>query len=65
MASILVNPSALTALQALRATQAALATTQKEVSTGLKISSAADNASTWAIAETMKSDKKVLSTIAD
>ena len=41
MASILVNPSAITALQALRATQSALATTQKEVSTGLKISSAA------------------------
>jgi flagellin len=65
MASILVNPSAITALQALRATQSALATTQKEVSTGLKISSAADNASTWAIAESMKSDKQVLSTISD
>jgi flagellin len=65
MASILVNPSAITALQSLRATQASLATTQKEVSTGLKISSAADNASTWAIAETMKSDKQVLSTISD
>lgn len=65
MASILVNPSAITALQSLRATQSSLNTTQKEISTGLKISSAADNASTWAIAESMKSDKSVLSTISD
>jgi len=65
MASILVNPSAITALQSLRQTQSSLNTTQKEISTGLKISSAADNASTWAIAEVMKSDKGVLSTISD
>ncbi|MGE5369105.1 MAG: hypothetical protein ACM3PD_05845 [Chloroflexota bacterium] len=65
MASILVNPSAITALQSLRTTQNALNMTQKEISTGLKISSAADNASTWAIAESMKSDKSVLSTISD
>ncbi len=65
MASILVNPSAITALQSLRATQAHLNTTQKQISTGLKIADAADNASTWAIAESMKSDKQVLSTISD
>lgn len=65
MPSILVNPSAITALQSLRATQSSLATTQKEISTGLKISSAADNASTWAIAETMKSDKGVLGMVSD
>jgi len=65
MASILVNPSAITALQSLRKTQSDLNTAQREISTGLKISSAADNASTWAIAETMKSDRTVLSTISD
>lgn len=65
MASILVNPSAITALQSLRTTQAALIGTQKEISTGLKISSASDNASTWSIAESMKSDMSVLSTIGD
>lgn len=65
MSSILVNASAVTALQSLRMTQASLNTTQKEISTGLKISGAADNASTWAIAEVMKSDKGVLSTISD
>ncbi|MGE5370142.1 MAG: flagellin [Chloroflexota bacterium] len=65
MTSILVNPSAITALQSLRKTQNALGTAQREISTGLKISSAADNASTWAIAESMKSDKSVLMTISD
>ncbi|MBI1867126.1 MAG: flagellin [Methylocystis sp.] len=65
MSSILTNPSAITALQSLRVTQQALATTQKEVSTGLKISSAADNASTFAIAQTIRSDQGVLSTISD
>lgn len=65
MSSILVNASAITALQSLRMTQSSLNTTQKEISTGLKISSAADNASTWSIAEAMKSDKGALSTIAD
>lgn len=65
MSSILVNPSAITALQSLRSTQASLNTAQREISTGLKIGSAADNASTWAIAEVMKSDKSVLSTISD
>jgi flagellin len=46
-------------------TQSSLQTTQKEISTGLKISSAADNASTWAIATSMKSDQGVLSTLSD
>jgi flagellin len=65
MTSILTNQSAITALQALRMTQQALGATQKEISTGLKISTAADNASTWSIAQTMKSDQGVLSTISD
>lgn len=65
MSSILTNSSAITALQSLRSTQSSLATTQKEISTGLKIASAADNASTWGIAQTMKSDQGVLSTISD
>ena len=65
MSSILTNFSALTALQSLRMTQQSLNMTQKEISTGLKISSAADNASVWSIAETMKSDQGVFSTISD
>lgn len=65
MASILNNPSAITALQSLRATQNALSVAQKQVSTGYKIGGAEDNASTWSIAEAMKSDKAALSTISD
>ncbi len=65
MSSILTNPSALTALQALRATQRSLNDTQQQISTGLKINSAADNASTWSIAETMRSQAGVLTTISD
>jgi flagellin len=65
MASILNNPSAITALQSLRMTQSSLATAQKEVSTGYKIGDASDNASTWSIAEAMKSDRAALSTISD
>lgn len=65
MSSILVNPSAITALQSLRMTQSSLNVTQKEISTGLKISTAKDNASTWAIAEVMKSDRGALGTISD
>ncbi len=65
MTSILTNASAITALQSLRSVQSSLASTQKEISTGLKVSSATDNASTWSIAQTMKSDQGVLSTISD
>ena len=63
MTSLLVNSSALTALQSLRMTQQALQQTQTEVSTGLAINSAADNASSWSIAQTMQSDQNVYSTL--
>lgn len=65
MASINTNLSALTALAALRNTQGALSTTQKQLATGLKISTAADGSSTFSIAETMKSDQGALTTIGD
>ena len=50
MSSILTNASALSALQSLTQTQNALQTTENQVSTGLAVSSAADNASYWSIA---------------
>lgn len=65
MSSINTNPSAITALQSLRNTQNSLSVAQKQISTGLKISSASDNASTWSIAETMKSDQGVITTLSD
>ncbi len=63
MSSILTNNTALTALQSLRMTQQALYKTQSEISTGLAIGSAADNAATWSIAQTMTSDMGVISTL--
>jgi flagellin len=56
MISILNNPGAMVALQALNATQSALATTQNDISTGLKINSAKDNAATWTVATTMQAN---------
>ena len=51
MNSILNNSAALSALQALSMTQQSLATTQSQVSTGLAVGSAADNAAYWSIAQ--------------
>lgn len=65
MTSLRINPAGIMALQSLRANRVALAKSLDEVSTGLKISRAADNPSTWAIAESMKSDRAALSTVAD
>lgn len=56
MSSILTNTSSMVALQTLKSLNRDLAGVQNEVSTGLKVSSAKDNASTWAIASTMESD---------
>jgi flagellin len=60
MSSILTNAASLSALQSLEMTQSALATTQGQVSTGLKVASAADNAAYWSIATQLKSDSGVI-----
>jgi flagellin len=65
VASIITNPSAMTALQSLRATNKQLQTTQSRISTGLRVAEAMDNAAYWSIATTMRSDNKALSTIQD
>jgi flagellin len=64
MSYLLTNNSALTALQNLTMTQQSLATTQTQLSTGLAINSAADNASYWSIAQTMSSDNGALGAVA-
>jgi flagellin len=56
MTSILTNSASLVALASLTATQKSLTKTQNEISTGLSVNSAADNASTWAVATQMRSD---------
>ncbi len=60
MSSVLNNPSALSALQALQMTQQSLATVQNEVSTGLSVSTAADNSSYWSIAAQLNADSGVV-----
>ena len=65
MSSILTNTSALVALQTLKSVNKGMAAVQSEVSTGLKIATARDNASTWAIAQTIKSDVGGFKQIAD
>src|ERR1700693_4970805 len=65
MSSILTNTSAMTALQSLNQTLKTMQMTQAEISTGLKISSASDNAAYWSIATIMKQDSSALSTVSD
>ena len=65
MNSILNNSAALSALQSLNMTQQALATTQNQVSTGLKVASAADNAAYWSIGTQLTSDSGVVSAAND
>ncbi len=54
MSSILTNTSALVALQTLRGVNKGMAKVQSEVSTGMKVATAKDNSSSWAIAATMR-----------
>src|SRR6202046_2782425 len=61
MDSILNNSAALSALQALQMTQQSLNTVQNQVSTGLKVATAADNSSYWSIAAQLTSDSGVVS----
>ena len=58
MSSILTNRSAMVALQTLKSINSNLNTTQGEISTGLKVASAKDNSSIWAISKVMESDVK-------
>src|ERR1700727_105855 len=61
MSSILNKPAALGALQSLQMTQQSLSTVQNQVSTGLKVATAADNSSYWSIAAQLTADSGVVS----
>ena len=65
MSSILTNMSAMSAVTNLAATQVALAQTEGEISTGLKVASAKDNAAYWSIATSMKTTTGELSAVSD
>jgi flagellin len=65
MSSINFNAGASSALQTLRSINDSLQKTQAHVSSGQKVSSAADGVSYWSIATTMKSDNKALGAASD
>jgi flagellin len=53
------------ALQTLRTIDSNMSDTQNAISSGYRVSKAADNAAYWSIATTMRSDNKALSTVGD
>ena len=65
MTSINTNNAAMAALSTLRGINNNLETTQNAVSSGLRISKAADNAAYWSIATTMKSDTGAIGAVSD
>lgn len=63
--SVNTNLGALAALQSLQANQEALNSTQNQVSTGQKVSSAADNPAIYSIANTINANIAGLSSVSD
>ncbi len=64
MNSILTNYNAMVALQSLEATQTQLSQVQQQISTGLKINSAKDDAATWAVSTNMNTSVANLQQVA-
>lgn len=58
MTSVVTNTSSMAALQTLRALNSGLDETRQQVSSGLRVESAADNVAYWSISTTMKSDNR-------
>jgi flagellin len=56
MSSILTNTSSMVALQTLKGINKGMGKVQNEISTGMKVATAKDNSSSWAIAATMSTD---------
>lgn len=65
MGSILTNNSAMVALQTLKSINSGLAGVQSEISTGLKVGKAKDNAAIFAISQVMRSDVKGFEAISE
>lgn len=65
MSSLLTNSSAMNALTTLKSINRDLDITTNRISTGQRVSSAADNAAYWSIATTVRSDNKSLSAVKD
>ncbi|MCO5730576.1 flagellin [Rhizobium sp. SSA_523] len=65
MTSIMTNTAAIAALQTLRSVSSQLSENQNQISSGLRIETAADNAAYWSISTTMTSDAKAITAVAD
>jgi flagellin len=65
MSSILTNTSSMIALQTIKGINKSLGNVQAEISSGLKVGNAKDNASVWAIASTMRSDVDTFQQVSD
>ncbi|MCJ8237413.1 flagellin N-terminal helical domain-containing protein [Peteryoungia algae] len=65
MTSIITNNAAIAALGILRNIGSELDAEQSRVSTGLRVSRAADNAAYWSISTTMHSETKAMSAVTD
>ena len=65
MSSIITNHGAMAALQTLRSISGGLDKAQQQVSSGLRIGTAADNAAYWSISTVMRSDNTANAAILD
>ncbi|QTG15561.1 hypothetical protein G6M86_20145 [Agrobacterium tumefaciens] len=65
MTSILTNVSAMTALNTLRRTDTQLTDTSQQMSSGLRVAVASDNAAYWSISTSMRSDVGAMETVTD
>lgn len=65
MTSILTNIAAQSALATLRTINSQMQNTQGQVSSGLRVGEAKDNAAYWSIATTMRSDNGAISAVED
>ncbi|MCD7109123.1 flagellin/flagellar hook associated protein [Rhizobium sp. DKSPLA3] len=65
MTSLLTNTSAMAALQTLRGIASRSAEAQQQISSGMRVETAADNAAYWSIATTMRSDNKAMTAVTD
>jgi flagellin len=65
MTSIITNHAAMGTLAVLRDFDSSIIPTQSQVSTGLRVASASDNAAYWSIGTTMRSDNGALSAVQD
>lgn len=65
MASIITNNASMAALQTLRSIGGSLDQAQQQVSTGLRVAKASDDAAYWSISTSMRSDKGAMEAVSD